>query len=1097
MPPNKSKRSNDDSPERRSKRRRPNDDEEEEEKEKEAPTSKGKASSSKKMSQYSGGGSSHKPAELFRKDLISAMKLPDSEPLSQEDYFLIADPWRQEWERGVQVPVNEIAIRSVELREVSEKPGVSGDFKIPKKYLHAMKDETYQLGMHELTGMSQLAEQVVRYDLDDLDVSWLKQLNEQREEVGEVPIVEWTMERVIEALEAQCHENMETKKKTEEGLGIEYDEDIVCEICQSPESEDTNEMVFCDGCDICVHQACYGIQTVPEGSWLCRTCALGIKPACILCPKVGGAMKSTRSGTKWAHVSCAIWIPEVTIGCVEKMEPITKISMIPASRWSLICCICKERCGACIQCSVKACKTAFHVTCAISEKLEMKTVLIEDKNTEDVKLKAFCPKHSRKRDRNSSESEPDSPRKSINGSPVKECQMSEEEKATIRAERLQKLEENFYDLVKVSDIASQLELSEDVVNHIYVFWKIKRRSMFNRPLLTPKTEEADLLEKQQEDSLLARMKMFVHLRQDLERVRNLSYMISRREKIKKQFNSARESVFYAALEVLTDKTLNLSTREVDKIVKTYRDLPAPYGKPVKKTKSTSFEIKGEKAASRKSTENRCELAKTSVSEMKVEPEEISNEQVQETPKSRRSRIKVQSKTETENDKSIKLEKDSIGGVKVRKHFGKDIKTEMKSECNVEMKRSLGNAEMEQNNSALDTSEMIDVENDVDTAVNTSQASSSVTNSTLVHSETDSTIDKNDSDTKTVKKHKGPGRPVGSFKRAKLAKLESEKDDSSQKTSGRTVRTRSSLPDIVNEEETNEYDSLEGANSKVLLADTDMKVLQIDSKPKVSAEKRDRRYSSAAKLSESEKDELIQKFPSAKNVSDHVKAELSGYFKNNKLVVSNKLRQKVQTALLTRRNRFGKGIVIDHSQRKIDNFFVKSPPHCDPDSPKSPAKNVSRVLNELSPTRDRYEANNIERTASNRNSFKVSDFHLARRSGNTPTRNSPILTKGEQSTDKSSAIKGDSSNGRTEYDCGNVASVKERLFDSETKRVTRSSRESTPESTTSSVRSASSYKHRRPETSRLTTRSTTPLSVGRDSDESESENICTESRRLRR
>lgn len=51
-----------------------------------------------------------------------------------------------------------------------------------------MKDETYQLGQHELTGMSQLAEQVVRYDLDDLDVSWLKQLNEQREEVGMSPI---------------------------------------------------------------------------------------------------------------------------------------------------------------------------------------------------------------------------------------------------------------------------------------------------------------------------------------------------------------------------------------------------------------------------------------------------------------------------------------------------------------------------------------------------------------------------------------------------------------------------------------------------------------------------------------------------------------------------------------------------------------------------------------------------------------------------------------------------------------------------------------------------------------------------------------------
>ncbi|KAF4527752.1 hypothetical protein B566_EDAN013160 [Ephemera danica] len=43
---------------------------------------------------------------LFRKDLISAMKLPDSEPLATDEYWLISDPWKQEWERGVQVPVN-------------------------------------------------------------------------------------------------------------------------------------------------------------------------------------------------------------------------------------------------------------------------------------------------------------------------------------------------------------------------------------------------------------------------------------------------------------------------------------------------------------------------------------------------------------------------------------------------------------------------------------------------------------------------------------------------------------------------------------------------------------------------------------------------------------------------------------------------------------------------------------------------------------------------------------------------------------------------------------------------------------------------------
>lgn len=46
------------------------------------------------------------PAELFRKDLISAMKLPDNEPLASDEFYVIADQWKPEWERGVQVPVN-------------------------------------------------------------------------------------------------------------------------------------------------------------------------------------------------------------------------------------------------------------------------------------------------------------------------------------------------------------------------------------------------------------------------------------------------------------------------------------------------------------------------------------------------------------------------------------------------------------------------------------------------------------------------------------------------------------------------------------------------------------------------------------------------------------------------------------------------------------------------------------------------------------------------------------------------------------------------------------------------------------------------------
>lgn len=44
--------------------------------------------------------------QLFRKDLISAMKLADSEALRRDDYVMISDHWRQDWEKGVQVPVN-------------------------------------------------------------------------------------------------------------------------------------------------------------------------------------------------------------------------------------------------------------------------------------------------------------------------------------------------------------------------------------------------------------------------------------------------------------------------------------------------------------------------------------------------------------------------------------------------------------------------------------------------------------------------------------------------------------------------------------------------------------------------------------------------------------------------------------------------------------------------------------------------------------------------------------------------------------------------------------------------------------------------------
>lgn len=53
---------------------------------------------------------------MFRKDLISAMKLPDSHHINPDEYYLFADTWKQEWEKGVQVPASPETIPQPSLR---------------------------------------------------------------------------------------------------------------------------------------------------------------------------------------------------------------------------------------------------------------------------------------------------------------------------------------------------------------------------------------------------------------------------------------------------------------------------------------------------------------------------------------------------------------------------------------------------------------------------------------------------------------------------------------------------------------------------------------------------------------------------------------------------------------------------------------------------------------------------------------------------------------------------------------------------------------------------------------------------------------------
>ncbi|KAK6506542.1 nuA3 HAT complex component nto1 [Arthrobotrys conoides] len=260
---------------------------------------------------------------------------------------------------------------------------------------------------------------MVEYDMDEQDDKWLAQFNNLRRSQDVPTITREIFEITITKIEREWYalEKMIPKqsahaahvKRGNEDDDEDTSEDSRCQICDDGECENSNAIVFCDGCNIAVHQDCYGVPFIPEGQWLCRRCSL-LAPRrevnCIFCPNTDGAFKMTDSSL-WSHLLCAIWIPEVTISNMVYMEPVEGVELVPKSRWKLHCYICKQRMGACIQCSNKSCYLAFHVTCARKAKLflSMRQQVPTDPSGgtavgaerslifDGSQLKAFCDKH--------------------------------------------------------------------------------------------------------------------------------------------------------------------------------------------------------------------------------------------------------------------------------------------------------------------------------------------------------------------------------------------------------------------------------------------------------------------------------------------------------------------------------------------------------------------------------------------------------------------------------------------------------------------------------------------------------------------------------
>ena len=49
--------------------------------------------------------------------------------------------------------------------------------------------------------------------------------------------------------------------------------DECCAVCFDGDSYDDNPILFCDKCNVAVHQLCYGIQKIPQGDWICKSCS--------------------------------------------------------------------------------------------------------------------------------------------------------------------------------------------------------------------------------------------------------------------------------------------------------------------------------------------------------------------------------------------------------------------------------------------------------------------------------------------------------------------------------------------------------------------------------------------------------------------------------------------------------------------------------------------------------------------------------------------------------------------------------------------------------------------------------------------------------
>uniref|UniRef100_A0A8C7C4H5 Bromodomain and PHD finger containing 3 n=1 Tax=Neovison vison TaxID=452646 RepID=A0A8C7C4H5_NEOVI len=454
----------------------------------------------------------------------------------------------------------------------------------------------------------------VEYDMDEEDLAWLDMVNEKRRVDGHSLVSADTFELLVDRLEKESY--LESRSSGAQQSLI--DEDAFCCVCLDDECHNSNVILFCDICNLAVHQECYGVPYIPEGQWLCRCCLQSpSRPVdCVLCPNKGGAFKQTSDG-HWAHVVCAIWIPEVCFANTVFLEPIEGIDNIPPARWKLTCYICKQKgLGAAIQCHKVNCYTAFHVTCAQRAGLFMKIEPMRETSLNGtiftVRKTAYCEAHSppgaatgrRKGDSPGSLSETGDEEglKEGCGEEEEKEEVEEEEedegqggvggplkgvpkknKMTLKQKIKKEPEEVGRDtpstvpMVTVPQIPSyrlnkicsglSFQRKNQFIQRLHNYWLLKRQARNGVPLIRrlhshlQSQRNAEQREQDEKTSAVKEeLKYWQKLRHDLERARLLIELIRKREKLKREQVKVQQAAMELELmpfNVLLRTTLDL------------------------------------------------------------------------------------------------------------------------------------------------------------------------------------------------------------------------------------------------------------------------------------------------------------------------------------------------------------------------------------------------------------------------------------------------------------------------------------------------------------------------------------------------------------